>query len=149
LRITRAKVEKDYIYVWKEVSGKEVLFTYPNLADVKDEANKNKKEVDAMPIEFSELKPKLNLPENKKTIDELKNKTFEIKDAIVNKSQFHNGEYAIVLCSDGKEEFYFTTSSSVLIKQLKEIILPAIKEKQETVKVKLSKPKGKRYYTFE
>ncbi len=148
----KAIKSKDLIYVWKEVGNKEVLFTYPNLLydeEAKASEFKQKKEVDVMAIEFSELKPKLKLPEVKKDVEELKNKTFEIKDAIVNKSQFHNGEYAIVLCTDGKEEFYFTTSSSVLIKQLKEIILPAIREKQETVKVKLTKPKGKRYFTFE
>jgi hypothetical protein len=143
---------KDLIYVWKEVSGKEVLFTYPNLLydeEAKASEFKPKKEVDLMAIEFSELKPKLNLPEVKKDVEELKGKSFEIKDAIVNKSQFHNGEYAIIIATDGKEEFYFTTSSNVLIRQLKEIILPTIREKQETVKVKLTKPKGKRYYTFE
>jgi len=110
---------------------------------------KNKKdlggEVDM--VKFSELKPRLELPEEKKEVAELKGKTFTIVKAFVNKSQFHQGEYAIVVCKQGKEEFYFTTSSSVLIKQLKEIIIPVL-EKGETVETTIDKPKGKKYYTF-
>jgi len=107
---------------------------------------KSKKEVDNM-VKFSELKPKLDLPSEKREIDDLKDETFEITKAIVNKSQFHNGDYAIVVAKQGKKEFYFTTSSEVLVRQLKDIIIPALEK--EPVEVTLRKPKGKRYYTFE
>ena len=136
-------------------SGEIVRREYPLFVDAgatvkssssKKRDKKSKKEVDVM-VKFSELRPKLDLPEEKREIDELKDKTFIITRAIINKSQFHDGDYAIVVAKDGKKEFYFTTSSSVLIKQLKDIIIPALEK--EPVEVTLRKPKGKRYYTFE
>jgi hypothetical protein len=101
-------------------------------------------------IKFEELKPKLELPEKKVAVEKLRDETFQIvKPATINKSRYHEGEYAIVICKKGKEDFYFTTSSEVLIKQLKEVINPAIEKNGEPVEVTLRKPKGKRYYTFE
>ncbi|MEM5813430.1 MAG: hypothetical protein QXU71_03660, partial [Candidatus Aenigmatarchaeota archaeon] len=84
--------------------------------------------------------------QNRIKIEKLIDEQFIIKQVKFLNSKFRDGKYALVTINFNNNEYIFTTSSAVLLKQL-ELIKNAIEQLKAPILVKLRKVK--RYYTFE
>jgi hypothetical protein len=101
-------------------------------------------------VEFKSLRQnntQLQLP-NAKELSELKDTVFIITGFdIYTLPKYELAIVKIRFSPNQQEDILYRTTSSVIVKQLKEIIKPIL-ESGKYVKASLVKPRGKRYYTL-
>lgn len=97
-------------------------------------------------VEFSKIAKPITIQQNRIKIEKLIDEEFLIEKVAFLNSKFRDGKYALVTINFNNNEYVFTTSSAVLLKQL-ELIKNTIEQLKLPIKVKLRKVK--RYYTFE